>query len=222
MIAGGIDLGARTVKAVIMKDGKILGKGMVQSGREKEKIAEAALEEAIKNAKLARKDVQHITSTGAGRKRVPFANSDVTEIAADARGTHWLFPAAKTVIDIGAEEGRAIKIDPTGKAVDFAVNEKCAAGAGSFTESMSRALEIKVTDMGPLSLRSKETIPMNAQCAVFAESEVVSLVHKKTSKEDIARAVHDAIAGRISSMVRTVGVETPVALIGGVARNVKR
>jgi len=104
-----------------------------------------------------------------------------------------------------------------GRVKDFVINERCAAGAGTFIEAMARALEVKVEDMGPLSLKSMNTIPMNAQCCVFAESEVVSLIHSKISKEDISKAIHDAIAGRISSMVLRVGVEKDVVLIGGVA-----
>jgi benzoyl-CoA reductase subunit D len=122
-------------------------------------------------------------------------------------------------VDVGAEEGRAIRVDDNGKVVDFAVNERCAAGAGAFTEAMARALEIPLEEIGPLSLTSTKAVPMNAQCAVFAESEVVSLIHQKTEKQDIARAVHDAMASRITSMARRVGVEPQVVLIGGVARN---
>ncbi len=131
-----------------------------------------------------------------------------------------MLPGVKTVIDVGAEEGRAIKCDGNGKVIDFVVNEKCAAGAGAFTEAMARALEVKVEDMGPLSLESKSAIPMNAQCAVFAESEVVTLIHAKTSKEDIAKAIHDAIADRIGSMTRRLSIEQEIALIGGCARNI--
>ena len=106
-----------------------------------------------------------------------------------------------------------------GKVKDFVINERCAAGAGTFVETMARALEIEVEDMGSMSLKSTKTIPMNAQCAVFAESEVVSLIHSRVAKEDIARAIHDAMAGRIASMVLRVGVEKDVVLIGGVALN---
>ncbi|MEM2977355.1 MAG: acyl-CoA dehydratase activase, partial [Thermoplasmata archaeon] len=119
----------------------------------------------------------------------------------------------------GAEEGKCLRCDAAGKVIDFAVNEKCAAGAGSFMEAMARALEVPLEELGPLALKSTKTIPMNAQCAVFAESEVVTLVHQKTAKEDIARAVNDAIADRITSMVRKVGFDPDVVLIGGVARN---
>ena len=128
----------------------------------------------------------------------------------DQRGVHLAH---------GAEEGRTSRITEDGKIIDFAYNEKCAAGAGSFAEAMARALEIPLEEFGPLSLESEEAVQMNAQCAVFAESEVVSLVHSKTSKEDIARAVHDAIASRITSMLRRVGIEKEVVLIGGLALN---
>ncbi len=131
-----------------------------------------------------------------------------------------MVPSANTVIDLGAEEARAIKLNPEGKISDFAVNEKCAAGAGSFVESMSRALQTTVEEMGPLSMKFTKQVPMNAQCVVFAESEVVSLIHQQTAKEDIARAVHDGISNRISSMVRRVGVIDDVVVIGGPARNI--
>jgi len=146
------------------------------------------------------------------------AHEAVSEVVADAAGAFQVVPTVKTVIDVGAEEGRGVKVD-NGKVKDFVVNERCAAGAGTFVEAMARALEVKVEEMGPLSLKSANTIPMNAQCCVFAESEVVSLIHSKTPKEDVAKAIHDAIAGRISSMVLRIGVEKDVVLIGGVALN---
>jgi benzoyl-CoA reductase subunit D len=153
-------------------------------------------------------------------KEITFANDTITEVGAAARGAKYYFPNARTVIDVGAEEGRALKCDENGKVIDFAINEKCAAGAGAFTESMARALEVKLEDIGNLSLNSDQEIEMNAQCAVFAESEVVSLIHAKTTKENIARAVHDAISSRITAMVRKVGIEKEIALVGGVARNI--
>ncbi|MFQ6092975.1 MAG: acyl-CoA dehydratase activase [bacterium] len=220
MTTAGVDCGAKNTKVVLLKDGKVLARSTVLSGFDQKAAAEQSFAEALLIAGLSKDDVVHITATGAGMREVHFAHETMTEVGADAKGTNFLFPSAKTVIDVGAEEGRAIKCDGKGKVIDFAVNEKCAAGAGSFTEAMARALEIEVEQMGPLSLNSHKAVPMNAQCAVFAESEVVSLIHAKTPKEDIARAVHDAIADRISSMVRRIGIEKDVALIGGVARNV--
>jgi len=124
------------------------------------------------------------------------------------------------VVDVGADEARAIKLGDGGKVVDFAINEKCAAGAGAFVEAMSRALEMPLAEFAEASLESTQTIPMNAQCTVFAESEVVSLIHANTRPADIARAVHDAMASRVSTMVRRIGVEDPVVLGGGAALNV--
>jgi benzoyl-CoA reductase subunit D len=120
---------------------------------------------------------------------------------------------------VGADEARAIRLSDTGKVVDFAINEKCAAGAGAFVEAMSRALEMPLDDFAMASLDSTQTIPMNAQCTVFAESEVVSLIHANTAPADIAKAVHDAMASRVSTMVRRIGIEDPVVLGGGAALN---
>jgi benzoyl-CoA reductase subunit D len=147
------------------------------------------------------------------------ADDDVSDIEAMSKGAHYFFPKARTVIDVGAEEGRAAKIDENGNPVDFAVNEKCAAGAGAFIEAMARALEVTVEDMGPLCLQSDKEIPMNAQCVIFAESEVVGLIHAQTDKADISKAIHDAMAGRIASIIRRIGVNQDIALVGGVGYN---
>lgn len=219
MITAGIDVGAKTVKVVLIEDGKIRAKAMVLSGFDQTASANEALEEALKEAGLSREAIGTIVTTGAGRKAIPFAKSNVTEVRATALGTISLFPSVRTVIDVGAEEARAIKCDANGKVLDFAVNEKCAAGSGAFTEAMARALEVKLEELGPLSLQSTQAIPMNAQCTVFAESEVVSLIHAKTSKADIARAVHDGLSSRVVAMVRRVGVAPELALVGGVAHN---
>ncbi|MFQ5684099.1 MAG: acyl-CoA dehydratase activase [Candidatus Binatia bacterium] len=219
MIIAGIDVGAKTVKVILMEDRKVKAKGMVLSGFDQTASANEALDKALEEAGLSREAIGTIVTTGAGRKSIPFAKSDVTEVRAAALGAVSLFPSARTVVDVGAEEARAIKCDESGKVVDFAVNEKCAAGSGAFTEAMARALEVKLEELGPLSLQSTQTIPMNAQCTVFAESEVVSLIHAKTSKADIARAVHDGLSSRVVAMVRRVGVAPELALVGGVAHN---
>jgi benzoyl-CoA reductase subunit D len=120
---------------------------------------------------------------------------------------------------VGAEEGRAAKIDENGNPIDFAINEKCAAGAGAFIEAMARALEVTIEEMGPLCLESDKKIPMNAQCVVFAESEVVGLIHAKTDKPDISKAIHDSMASRIVSIIRRIGVNEDIVMIGGVGYN---
>lgn len=219
MITAGIDVGAKFVKVLLLKDGLILAKAQEQVGFEPKEAAGRALDRVLSEVGLGREDIKVIFATGAGRKVASFASGGLTEVSAAARGVLHSHPSVRTVIDVGAEEGRAVKCDEKGKVEDFAINEKCAAGAGSFTEAMARALELKLEEFGELSLKSTRSIPMNAQCAVFAESEVVSLVHAKTPKPDIARAVHDAIASRIVSMVRRVGINKDVALVGGVSHN---
>ena len=219
MNTAGIDMGAQFIKAVIVADSKVVGRSIVPTGFDPLSAAQKALDEAIANAGITREDVKKIIATGAGRKSVKFADSNITEVTADARGVNWSNPSVRTIIDIGAEEARGISCDGQGKVLDFAKNDKCAAGAGAFVESMARALEIKVPEMIELSLKSTHDAPINATCAVFAESEVVSLIHSKIEKTDIAHAIHDAIASRVSSMVRRISIENDVALIGGVANN---
>ena len=219
-IVCGIDVGSKFTKVLILSENNIISMASVLSGFDQERSAEEALATALEKAKITRDEIKHMTVTGAGMDAIFFTNDKVTTITANGRGANFLFPSARTVIDIGAEEGKVLRIDDQGKVKDFGINEKCAAGAGAFIEAMSRALEVDINMMGELSQKSTKKIPMNAQCTIFAESEVVSLIHQKTAKEDIIRAVHDAIADRNTSMVRQIGIEKEVALIGGVAKNV--
>jgi benzoyl-CoA reductase subunit D len=219
MITAGIDIGAKTVKVVLAKDKEILAKSIAPAGIDTTAASEKALSDALSTAGLEREAIENFLATGTGRKDCPFTDKEVTEVGAAAKGARKVLESCRTVIDVGAEEGRSIRLNEQGKVLDFAFNEKCAAGAGAFAEAMARALETTVEELGPLALTSEKAVPMNAQCAVFAESEVVTLIHSKTPRQDIARAVLDAIASRIISMVRKVGFEKDVAVIGGVALN---
>jgi len=219
MITAGIDMGAKNVKVVILKDDKILSRSLTPGRFDQKAAAEKAFNEALQKAGLSHDDIEHVVATGAGKDVAPYANGEISMMGADALGGAFLFPSARTVIDVGAEEGRAVKCDEKGRMVDFVINERCAAGAGTFVEAMSRALEVKLEEIGPLSLKAERAVPMNAQCTIFAESEVVSLIHAKTPKADISRAIHDAIADRIASMTRRLGIQRDVVLVGGVAKN---
>ncbi len=219
MITAGIDCGAKNTKTVIVKDGHIVGKAKVITGFDQGKAVSQSLEEAIRSAGITREDIVKIGGAGSGKDSVKEADETVNDIKAMAKAANYFFPKARTVTDVGAEEGRAVKIDEKGNVVDFAINEKCAAGAGAFIEAMGRALETPLEEMGSLALKSDMEIPMNAQCAIFAESEVVGLIHAKTSKQDISKAIHDAMASRIVSMIRRVGVNEDVVMIGGVGYN---
>ena len=215
-----MDLGAKTVKVVILRDGEIIARDIRLSGFEQETTASESMNAAIKKAGIEPDQIDKIVATGAGRKTAPFTKEMITDVGAAARGTFARNPKIRTVIDVGVEQGRAIAVTTVGKVKDFAVNEKCAAGSGTFIEAMGRALEVTIEEFGPMALTSDKAVPMNAQCAVFAESEVVSLLHARTLKKDITRAVCDAIASRIVSMARRITIEPEVALIGGMAFNV--
>ncbi len=219
MITAGIDVGNKNTRALILKDREVISRSLVLSDFDHKKAALYSYELALSKAHMNKEDVNFIMATGAGQEEVTFANGRITEVGSAARGAVFLFSSTRTVIDVGAEESRAIKIDEKGKVLDFAINEKCAAGTGSFVESMSRALEITLEEMGALSLKGEKSVPMNAQCAVFAESEVVSLIHARIPVENIAKSIHEAMASRISSMVRRIGIQKEVLLIGGTAYN---
>jgi len=223
MISAGVDCGAKTTKVVVMKDGKMIGKAKGLTGFDQTKAIVDVWDLALENAKVSAGDVKQVCGTGSGKNAVKIALPNtrdlVNDIKAMGKGANFYFPKARTVADVGAEEGRAAKLDERGNAVDFAVNEKCAAGAGAFIEAMSRALETSLEEMGPLALLSDKEIPMNAQCAIFAESEVVGLIHAKTEKQDISKAIHDAVASRVVSMIRRIGVNEDVVILGGVGKN---
>jgi benzoyl-CoA reductase subunit D len=220
MITAGIDVGAETVKAVILVDQELVGWSMVKAELDRRVSAEKALQSAEAMSGLPAGSIQKIMVTGSGRKTIAMADGNVSDIIATGRGVFFLFPSVKTVIDIGAEEARAIRVDAGGDIRNFAKNDKCAAGVGAFLGAMARALELNIEDLGVASQRSRQHIPINATCVVFAESEVVSLIHSQIPKEDIARAIHESVAIRITSMARRIGIERDIVFIGGVVRNV--
>jgi benzoyl-CoA reductase subunit D len=230
MITAGIDMGSRSVKVLLLEKVGVGGTAerkyrirkahiILPGDLDQDQAADKAYDDILAAAGLKREDVTAVFATGAGRKQVGFATEGITEMTAGARGAVYLCPQARTVVDVGAEEGRGMKTDAAGRAIDFVSNDKCAAGTGSFAEAMARALQMTLREFGEASLKSAESIPMNAQCSVFAESEVVSLIHSATPKNDIAKAVLDAVASRICAMVRRVGIEGEVVLIGGMAHN---
>ncbi len=219
MVTVGIDAGNKNIRVVILRGGEVAARAAGTGGFEQREVARQLLDQALAEAGLERRAIAHVTATGAGRGVVDCSDSRVTDVTAAARGGNHLFPGATTIVDVGAEESRAVKTDGRGRVLDSAVNEKCAAGSGGFTETMARALGMDLREFATRSLESTVRIPMNAQCTVFAESEVVSLIHQGVDPKDIARAVHDAIATRVASLVRRVKVEGDVVLLGGLAHN---
>jgi predicted CoA-substrate-specific enzyme activase len=223
MFSAGIDCGAKTTKVVIFGEGRIMGESVVVTGFDQVKAIRTCLAQALEKAGVTEAQLQAICGTGSGKNAVTKAlrttKELVNDIKAMGKGAHFYFPSATTVVDVGAEEGRAARLDEQGNVLDFSINEKCAAGAGSFIEAMARALETTLLEMGPLALKSDQEIPMNAQCAIFAESEVIGLIHARTEKKDISKAIHDAMASRIVSMIRRIGLDGDLIMMGGVAYN---
>jgi benzoyl-CoA reductase subunit D len=220
MITVGIDLGTQRVQVVVLKDGTIASRAQALSGFDPTKAAEQTVDEALKKANFKLSEVACLAATGSAMDMAPYKATTVSMMGADAKAGVFLFPKARTIIDVGAEEARAVKCDERGVMVDFVVNERCAAGAGAFIEAMARALEVKLEDMGPLALKAERASPINASCVIFGESDVVSLIHRQESKPEIARAVYDAMADRISSMVHRLGLNPDIILVGGVAKDV--
>ncbi|HHT9130729.1 MAG TPA: 2-hydroxyacyl-CoA dehydratase, partial [Candidatus Brocadiaceae bacterium] len=159
-------------------------------------------------------------ATGYGRIKVPFANEVVTEITCHAKGANYYFPKARTIIDIGGQDSKVIKVDARGNVLDFVMNDKCAAGTGRFLEVMARTVEIDLEDMGQISLSGKDNVSISSLCTVFAESEVVSLIGADHKTADICRALHISIAKRITAQVKRIGLEEEIVMTGGVAKNI--
>ena len=213
-------MGTQSVKTVVIKDGKVVARSKAFSGFEPSKAAEDTLAEALTKAKLTKSDLDHVTATGSGMEMALMSDSTISMMGADARAGIWLFPTGRTIIDVGAEEARAVKCDENGIMIDFVVNERCAAGAGAFIEAMARALDVKLEEMGPLSLKAERASPINASCVIFGESDVVTLIHRQESKPEIARAIFDAMADRVSSMLFRLGLTPEIVLVGGAAKDV--
>jgi predicted CoA-substrate-specific enzyme activase len=217
----GIDIGALFTKTVILDDEQqIIAQGIVQSGANSKKTAAASFNMSLDSAGLKQSDIQFIVSTGYGRAIVDFSHAQVTEISCHARGIHSIFPEVRTIIDIGGQDSKAIKIDEDGKVVNFVMNDKCAAGTGRFLEVMSQALEIELGEMGKLSLHATREVPVSSTCTVFAESEVISLISSGEEKENILAGIHQSIARRTVGLVERIGVVQQVAMSGGVAKNI--
>lgn len=219
MITAGIDIGSATTKVVLMSDREILSYSIEPTGVNGQGAAENAFKKALERAGIVMDDVKSIVATGYGRFRAPFTDKKVTEITCHARGVLHELKNARTVIDIGGQDSKVISIGPSGKVIDFMMNDRCAAGTGRFLEVTAQALGINVSDMGGLAIKSNNPLKISSMCTVFAESEVVSLLAQGKSKEDIIAGLHESISERIISMLNMVGVQGEVVFTGGVAKN---
>ena len=216
----GIDSGSTSTNAVIMdQDRKIVAFSVVRTGAKSGESADRILKEVLDKASLKREDISWIVSTGYGRVSIDFADENVTEISCHGKGAHYFNPKIRTILDIGGQDSKAIKLSETGDVSDFVMNDKCAAGTGRFLEMIARSLEVSLDELGAIALESKEKIEITSMCSVFAESEVISLIAQNKEKADIANGVCGAIANKAFGLLRRVGLEPDFMMTGGVAKN---
>jgi len=214
-------VGSLSTEALVLHtEAGMAGYAIVETGANSTDAALTALDQALNAAGVSRDEIRRMVATGYGRVSIPFADRRVTEISCHAAGAFYLFPDTATVIDIGGQDSKAIRIGQGGKVLDFAMNDKCAAGTGRFLEVMANKLQVRLEDMGPLSLKAKKGVNISSVCTVFAESEVVSLVARNHPKEEILRGIHRAIVNRVWSMATAIGVHGAVTMTGGVAKNI--
>jgi len=219
MLVAGVDVGAVSAKTVILNKGKIAGYAVLPTGYDIPRIARRVTELALEKAELTMGDLEYIVATGYGRRSTPFAHEAITEITCHARGANWEIPETRTIIDIGGQDSKAIRVDGRGNVIDFVMNDKCAAGTGRFLEVMARALELSIEEFASISLGSENPCKISSLCTVFAESEVVSLRAEKRSREDIIGGLHKSVSNRVVSMAKHVGFKDLVVFTGGVAKN---
>lgn len=220
MYVMGIDSGSTSTNAVIMNDKReIVAYDVVRTGAKSGESAGRILQEVLDKAGLKREDIERIVSTGYGRVSIDFADENVTEISCHGKGAHYFNPKIRTILDIGGQDSKGIRLNEEGEVVDFVMNDKCAAGTGRFLEMIARSLEIDIDELGPIALKSTEDIEITSMCSVFAESEVISLIANNKEKADIANGICNAIAGKACSLMKRVGMEGDYMMTGGVAKN---
>jgi len=215
----GIDIGSTMTKVMLMDQrGDSLSALKGPTGAEHRRLANEVMRQALEEAGLHIDDISFIVATGYGRLNVPFADRQITELSCHARGVASLFPTVRTAIDIGGQDAKCMKIDG-GRLTDFVMNDKCAAGTGRFLEVTAAALGIKLEDMGDISLSATEKVHISNLCTIFAQQEVVGLLSRDEKLENIVAGLHDALASRIATLARRLGMEPDVVLTGGVAKN---
>jgi (R)-2-hydroxyacyl-CoA dehydratese activating ATPase len=221
-LVAGIDCGTSYTKAVILleEDGvpRVIGKGRARSGVNVDDAARQALEEALIESGRLRSQIEYIATTGFGRYGVSFRDIQVTEITTAARGAFFANPTTTSILDIGGQCTRAIGINDKGKVKQFKSNDKCAAGSGMFIQRAAKYLEIKLEDVGDLSLKATHPQPISSVCAVLAESEIINHVSAGVTVENILRGIHESLADRAGSLLKRVDMKNDLTLIGGVAK----
>jgi len=218
-ITAGVDIGSTASKAIVLVDGEARGQVVGDSSTNPKKTAETIYRRALELASVDAKDVEFTVGTGYGRTQVPFASTNISEITCHGRGAHHLRPTVRTVIDIGGQDTKVICIDGKGNLLDFAMNDKCAAGTGRFLEAMARSMEIPIEQMESFYFGDGDPCQITSMCSVFAESEVINLINDGVPVSRVVKGLVKSLSNRVSSLVRRMGVIEEVAMTGGVAKN---
>ena len=215
----GIDVGSTYTKAVILdQDFEIAGKALVTTGFKLAQAAQRALDKALAQGGVAEDEVKYIISTGFGRHQIPFRDVNVTDLTASAQGASFLFPGTRTVLDVGGQTMKALRLDENRMVKSFRLNDKCAAGTGAFLEKTARYMGFSTEEIGPLAATSKGTVPISGVCAVFAESEVINHLSLGASPADIMYGAIDSLVDRSMQLMKRVRMEPEFTLIGGILR----
>ena len=219
MIVAGCDVGSLSGEAVLMKDDAVIAYEIMRVRPRPEQTAREAMTKALQEAGLSFEDIDYCVSTGYGREKIPFAQSSISEISCHGRGAHWVDPDVRTVIDIGGQDCKVIRVDKFGYMADFAMNDKCAAGTGRFLEGMAKVLGVKLEELGPMSFSAASPIAVTKTCTVLAQFDVMCMLNDGKDRADVAAGINRAMAERISKMTKKVGLRKKVAMTGGVAKN---
>jgi (R)-2-hydroxyacyl-CoA dehydratese activating ATPase len=215
----GVDIGSTYSKAAILDDhNQLVGLGMIPTGFRLEAAARAALDQALEEAGIGPGDVAYTATTGYGRNQISFRDVQATDLTAQSWGTRWFFPGTRTVLDIGGQTMKALRLDDRGKVLSFRLNDKCAAGTGAFLEKAARYLGYGLEEIGELVATSTETVPISGVCAVFAESEVINHVSNGQPPEDIMHGAMDSLVEKSVRLMKRVGMEPEFTLAGGIMR----
>jgi predicted CoA-substrate-specific enzyme activase len=220
MLVAGCDVGSLTAEAVIMNNGTILGSEIIRVRPRAEQSAEDVMNKLLARLELTHDDIGYCVSTGYGRETIPFADHNISEISCHGRGANWLIPSIRTVIDIGGQDCKAIRVDKDGSLEDFIMNDKCAAGTGRSLELMSEVLGVDVSELGPLSLESNNAVVITNQCSIFAEMEILHYLCEERKVSDVAAGINESMARRVKMLVGKVGAKDDVGMTGGVSKNV--
>ena len=218
-IIAGVDIGSRNTKVVLLdREGRIVGSAITRTRPPLNELIDRTIDETLERAGLQRSALHYIATTGFGRSSYTDRDLQLTDVTAGAHGAARLFPGTRCVIDVGAQSSRAIRIEPGGRVREFKSNDKCAAGGGGFVERAARYLETTLDSVGELSLRGSQPVTISSVCAVLAESEIINHVSQGASTENIMRGVHNSLAERAVLLLKRVGIEAEITLVGGMGR----